>query len=74
MPIRSYGEKDKQIITEQELIEKRKEKETKFAEIIELLWASLEDDYGNDNYDRKQTGWGKKTKKGLFASIETIMS
>lgn len=38
--------------------------------IIELLWASLKRD--PEHKDRRQTGWGTKTKQGLIACIERI--
>lgn len=39
-------------------------------ELIDLLWDSLKRD--PENKDRRQTGWGTKTKIGLCACIERI--
>jgi hypothetical protein len=38
--------------------------------IIELLWDSLKRD--PEHKDRRQTGWGTKTKQGLVACIYRI--
>lgn len=38
--------------------------------IIDLLWDSLPDD--PEHSDRKQTGWGTKTRQGLIACIKRI--
>jgi hypothetical protein len=38
--------------------------------IIDLLWDSLKRD--PEHKDRRQTGWGTKTKTGLIACIERI--
>lgn len=39
-------------------------------QIIALLWDSLKRD--PEHKDRRQTGWGSKTKQGLIASLNTI--
>ena len=39
-------------------------------QIIELLWDSLKRD--PEHKDRRQTGWGTKTKLGLVACLHTI--
>jgi hypothetical protein len=38
--------------------------------IIDLLWDSLKRD--PEHKDRRQTGWGTKTKTGLIACIDLI--
>lgn len=38
--------------------------------IIALLWESLKRD--SEHKDRRQTGWGTKTKQGLIACVERI--
>lgn len=43
---------------------------TKTEQIIELLWDSLKRD--PENKDRRQTGWGTKTKTGLVACLDRI--
>jgi hypothetical protein len=40
--------------------------------ILELLWDSLKRD--TEHKDRRQTGWGTKTKIGLVASLDRIYS
>lgn len=45
-------------------------REEQKARIIELLWDSLRRDPEHD--DRRQTGWGTKTKEGLIACIDRI--
>ncbi len=40
--------------------------------VVHLLWNSLRGD--PEHLDRRQTGWGTKTKEGLAACIETIAS
>jgi len=40
--------------------------------IIALLWDSLKRD--PEHHDRKQTGWGTKTQKGLIACLESIVT
>ena len=42
------------------------------AEIMELLWESLKRVPGHP--DRRQTGWGTKTKQGMIACITRIIS
>lgn len=39
--------------------------------VIDLLWDSLKSD--SQHKDRKQTGWGTKTKQGLISCIERIV-
>jgi hypothetical protein len=39
-------------------------------QIVELLWDSLKRD--PDHKDRRQTGWGTKTKFGLIACLDRI--
>lgn len=39
-------------------------------QIIDLLWDSLKRD--PEHKDRRQTGWGSKTKQGLIASLNAI--
>lgn len=41
-------------------------------ELIELLWESLKRD--REHTDRRQTGWGTKTKLGLIACVERIVN
>jgi hypothetical protein len=38
--------------------------------ILELLWDSLKRD--PEHKDRRQTGWGTKTKIGLITSLDRI--
>lgn len=38
--------------------------------VVDLLWDSLKRD--PEHLDRRQTGWGTKTKEGLAACIERI--
>lgn len=38
--------------------------------VVDLLWYSLKRD--GEHKDRRQTGWGTKTKTGLIACIERI--
>lgn len=38
--------------------------------ILDLLWDTLRND--PEHKDRKQTGWGTKTKAGLILCIERI--
>lgn len=45
-------------------------REEQKARIIELLWDSLRRD--PEHEDRRQTGWGTKTKEGLIACIDRI--
>lgn len=45
-----------------------KESTIKENELIPLLWDYLKRD--PEHKDRRQTGWGTKTKQGLVASIE----
>lgn len=40
-------------------------------QIIALLWESLKRD--PEHKDRRQTGWGTKTKVGLIACIRRIL-
>lgn len=37
---------------------------------LELLWEHLPKD--RENKDRRQTGWGTKTKVGLIACLERV--
>ena len=39
--------------------------------LFELLWDSLKKD--PEHKDRRQTGWGTKTKIGLVACIDRIV-
>jgi hypothetical protein len=45
-------------------------KEERDAAIVELLWDSLKRD--PEHRDRRQTGWGTKTKTGLAACLDNI--
>lgn len=40
------------------------------SEALELLWDSLKRD--PEHKDRRQTGWGTKTKVGLLACLDRI--
>lgn len=42
----------------------------KEVEVFELLWDSLKRD--PEHKDRRQTGWGTKTKVGLMACLDRI--
>jgi hypothetical protein len=50
-------------------IEKLTEAERHEA-IVQLLWESLKRD--PEHKDRRQTGWGTKTKQGLVACLDRI--
>lgn len=41
--------------------------EKQIAAVIDLLWQSLKRD--SEHADRRQTGWGTKTKEGLVHCI-----
>jgi hypothetical protein len=43
---------------------------TRTEAIAELLWDYLKAD--REHKDRRQTGWGTKTKAGLVASLDRI--
>jgi hypothetical protein len=42
----------------------------KMLRVVELLWDSLKRD--PEHKDRRQTGWGTKTKVGLVACLDRI--
>ena len=44
--------------------------DTQTQAVIDLLWDSLKRD--PEHKDRRQTGWGTKTKVGLLASLHRI--
>ena len=46
--------------------------EVQQQKIVGLLWDFLKRD--SEHKDRRQTGWGTKTKRGLVLCIERIIS
>ena len=41
------------------------------SRILDMLWEHLPKD--REHKDRRQTGWGTKTKKGLIGSLTRIV-
>jgi len=57
------------------LIKKLSDEDPRFDVLMVLLWDALKppENYSENYSDRRDTGWGSKTKVGLFLSVKNVM-